>query len=115
MPKWNTTHVHLTHMVGRGAVVERLPETITGMDAALRLLEEIAALYVERGCRIARYGDGIRIYDCKDSNIKDQSYEVHRCDDANCGRLASNVDYGQWIKADRQHYLSALQSRGLMQ
>ena len=101
-------------MVGRGAPIERLPETITGGDAAQRLLAEIATRYVEKGCRVKNYGQGIRIYDCKDSNVMEQSFEWQGCEDGVCDLTASETEYGKWTKADRAKYLKALEERGVL-
>jgi len=92
----------------------RQPETITGGDAAMRLLEGIAARFVQQGCRVVKYSMGIRIYDCKDTEASDQSFEAHDCEDLECGLTPSEGEYGRWAKADRRRYLLALQERGLV-
>ena len=114
MAERRTTHFHLTHKKGRSGPVVRQPEMITGGDAAMRLLEEIAARFVHQGCRVTKYYLGIRVYDCKDAETSDQSFEAHDCDDLECGFTPSEGEYGRWTKADRQKYLVALQQRGLM-
>lgn len=95
-------------------MVTRLPETITGGDAAQRLLDEIAAQYVAKGCRVVKYRNGIRVYDSKDATIPDQSYEAHGCHDGQCDTSASEAEYGRWAKEDRQRYLSVLEQRGIV-
>ena len=114
MSERNAKHFHLTHKQGRGGPVARQPETITSGDAALRLLDEIAARLVQQGCRVTKYSAGIRVYDCKDPGASDQSFEAHDCNDPECGLTPSEGEYGRWTKADRQRYLVALQQRGLV-
>lgn len=114
MSRRTTGHIHLTHMIGRGGVITRQPEVISVGDAAHRLLDEIAARYVEKGCRVVKYYDGIRIYDCKNAAIADQSFEVRFCGDEQCDTTASELEYGRWTKADRQKYLRVLEQRGLI-
>ena len=113
MSNRSNTHCHLTVRRGSGPVV-RQPETIIGMDAALRLTEEIAALFVKVGCRAAKYSVGVRIYDCKDETLSDRSFEVHGCADIECGLLPDQSEYGRWGKAERQKYLAVLKQRGLV-
>lgn len=113
MSKRSNAHVHLTYKRGGGTIV-RQPETITGYDAAMRLIEEIAARYAEKGCRVVKYSVGIRIYDCKNEALSDQSFEAHRCEDVACGLTPDEGEYGRWAKADRQKYLAALKERGLL-
>ncbi len=83
-----------------------------------RLLEEIAVeiavRFVKQGCWVAKYSSGIRVYDCKKSESSDQSFEVHGCEDSECGLMPAEGEYGRWTKADRQRYLLALQQRGLI-
>ena len=114
MSERSTTHYHLTHKRGRSGLVVRQPETIVGGDAAVRLLEEIAARFVQQGCRVAKYSMGIRVYDCKDAEMSDQSFEAHGCDDPECSLTPSEGEYGRWTKSDRQNYLLALQQRSLI-
>jgi hypothetical protein len=114
MSERSITHYHLTHKQGRSGSVMRQPETITGADAALRLLEEIAAHFVRQGCRVVRYHRGIRVYGCKNPEVSDQSFEAHDCKDAECGLTPPQSEYGRWTKTDRQRYLVALQQRGLL-
>ena len=80
----------------------------------MRLVEEIAAKFVENGCRVVKYSVGIRVYDCKDTAFSDQSFEVHGCEDAECALTPSGGEYGRWGKADRQRYLTVLKERGLL-
>ncbi len=80
----------------------------------MRLIEEIAAKFAEKGCRVVKYSVGIRVYDCKDAPLSDQSFEVHGCDDLECGLTPSEGEYGRWTKADRQRYLTVLKERGLL-
>ncbi len=114
MSERSVTHYHLTHKQGRSGPVVRQPETITGGDAAMRLLEEIAARFVQQGCRVARYSMGIHVYDCKNEEASDQSFETHGCEDLECGLTPSEGEYGRWTKADRQRYVLALRERGLI-
>jgi len=111
MSKRGNTHYHLTYKHGNGPIV-RQPETITGGDAAMRLVEEIAAKFVKAGCRTAKYTIGIRAYDCKDTSLSDRSFEVHSCEDIECGLMRDQSEYGRWGKAERQKYLKILKERG---
>jgi hypothetical protein len=113
MSKQSSTHYHLTYKHGNEPIV-RQPETITGGDAAMRLVEEIAAGFVKVGCRVVKYSVGIRIYDCKDSSKSDQSFEVHICKDTECGMMPEQSEYGRWGKVERQKYLTVLKARGLL-
>ena len=90
------------------------PETITGFDAAVRLLEQIATRYIENGCRVVMYFRGIRIYDCKDNELFDQTFEVHACENSECGFAPFEGEYGRWNIVDRQRYLTTLQQKGLI-
>ncbi len=92
----------------------RQPETITGRDAAMRLIEEIAAEFVKKGCRTVKYWGGIRIYDCKIPALSDQSFEYQDCVDVECGLAPDDSEYGRWGKVERQKYLVALRERGLL-
>lgn len=114
MSERSAKHFHLTHKQGRSGSIVRQPETITAGEAAMRLLDEIAARFVQQGCRVTKYSIGIRVYDCKDPKASDQSFEAHGCDDPECGLTPSEGEYGRWMKADRQRYLLALQQRGLI-
>ena len=114
MSERSAKHFHLTHKRGRSGPVVRQPETITAGDAAMRLLDEIAALFVQQGCRVMKYSIGIRVYDCKNPEASDQSFEAHDCDDPECSLTPSEGVYGRWAKADRQRYLLALQQSGLI-
>lgn len=114
MSERDVTHYHLTCKKGRSGPIVRQPEAITGADAAMRLLEEIAAHFVTQGCRVVKYSMGIRIYDCKDEGLSDQSFEVQECKDLECGLEPTQGEYGRWTKADRQRYWLALQERGLI-
>ena len=80
----------------------------------MRLVEEIAAEYTEMGCRTVKYSVGIRVYDCQDSTLSDQSFEVHSCEDVDCGLMPDESEYGRWGKAERQKYLKVLKERGLL-
>ena len=113
MSKHSNTHHHLTYKYGNEPIV-RQPETITGGDAAMRLVEEIAAKFVEAGCRTVKYSVGIRAYDCKNAFFSDRSFEVHGCKDLECGLMPDQSEYGRWGKAERQRYLKALTERGLL-
>ncbi len=86
----------------------RQPETIIGLDAATRLVEEIAARFVEKGCRTVKYRVGIRVYDCKDTSLPDISFEYHDCTDTECGLTPAESEYGRWGKSERQKYLVVL-------
>lgn len=114
MSDHRATHFHLTHKQGRSGPIVRQSETITGGDAAMRLLEEIAARFVQQGCRVVKYERGIRVYDCKNAELSDQSFEAQDCKDLECGLTPFEGEYGRWTKADRQRYLLALRERGLM-
>lgn len=114
MSERSVKHFHLTHKRGRSGPIVRQPETITAGDAAVRLLEEIAAQFVQQGCRVTKYSVGIRVYNCKNPEASDQSFEVHGCDGPECGLTPSESEYGRWTKADRQRYLFALKQRGLV-
>ena len=114
MSERSITHYHLTHKQGRSGPVVRQPETLTSFDAASRLLEEMAAQFVLQECRVAKYSGGIRVYDCKEESLSDQSFEVHHCEDLECGLTPSEGEYGRWTKEDRHRYLLALRQRGLM-
>ena len=113
MSKWRSTHLHLSHMMGYGQPVKRLPETMTGGDAAERLLEAIAARFVEYGCRVKKYRDVIRIYDCK-NGTPDQSFEVIVCTLEECNTAYSENEYGRWMETDRQKYLALLREKGII-
>lgn len=114
MPGRSNIHLHLSHMLGKGAEITRLSETIAGGDAARRLLEEIAARFVAAGCRAAKYDRGIRIYDCKNSTTADQSFEIRACEDDACNTAASELEYGRWTKHDRARYLQMLTDKGVI-
>jgi hypothetical protein len=113
MSERSNTHYHLTHKQGRSGPVMRQSEAIVGADAAMRLLEEIAARFIRQGCRVVKYDKGIRVYDCKNAPASDQSFEVHECERVECGLTPSEGEYGRWAKADRQKYLLVLSGRGL--
>jgi len=113
MSKRSNVHYHLTYKRG-GEPVVRQPETITGGDAAMRLVEEIAVRFVEAGCRTVKYSVGVRVYDCKDNSLSAQSFEVHGCEDIECGLMPDQSEYGRWGKAERQKYLTTLKARGLL-
>ena len=74
----------------------------------MRLIEEVAARFVQKGCRALKYSIGVRIYDCNDDRLPSQSFEVHRCEDIKCGLSPDESEYGRWGKEDRQRYLAAL-------
>ncbi len=114
MSERSAKHFHLTHKQGRGGPVVWQPETITAGDAAMRLLEEIGARFAQQECRVTKYYMGIRVYDCKDPEAPDQSFEAHDCNDPECGLTPSEGEYGRWTKGDRQRYLVALKQRGLV-
>ena len=113
MSNRSNAHHHLTYKQGNEPIV-RQPETITDGDAAMRLVEEIAAKFVEAGCRTVKYSVGIRIYDCKDASLSDRSFEVHHCKDIECGLTSDQSEYGRWGKPERQRYLKVLMERGLL-
>ena len=113
MSSRGNAHYHFTYKYGNSLII-RQPETITGGDAAMRLVEEIAAEFVKMGCRTVKYSVGVRVYDCKDRSLSDRSFEVHRCEDIECGLTPDQTEYRRWGKADRQKYLAALKERGIL-
>ena len=113
MSKRSNTHCHLTYKRGDEQIL-RQPVTITGADAAKRLVEEIAAAFAALGCRTVKYSVGVRVYDCKNAALSDRSFEYHGCTDADCGLALSEGEYDRWGKAERQKYLAVLKERGLL-
>ncbi len=100
-------------MIGYGQLVQQMPEVLKGGGAVQRLLEAIAARFVEHGCRVKHYRNGIRVYDCKDAT-QDQSFEVTACSSDDCDTAYSNSVYGQWMAADRQKYLVLLHEKRII-
>lgn len=80
----------------------------------MRLIEEIAAEFVKMGCRTVRYSVGTHIYDCMDNSKSHQSFEVHSCEDIECGLMPEQSEYSRWGKVERQKYLLVLKERGLL-
>ena len=80
----------------------------------MRLIEEIAALFAANGCRTVRYRVGVRVYNCKNAFLSDQSLEYNDCLDVECGLTPDETEYGRWGKEERQKYLTVLKDRGLL-